>query len=179
VASDVVVRKVTYLVGLCDQNGDGFLEMEDFEMWIDRLAAIRSWAPGTEGYQRLEKVFLEAAQGLLTASGDDNGRAPISAVSDAITSIAEAGGPELDGWADGFFQLLDGDEDGVIGPAEYRDLMASVSIDSAEADQSFTRLDLNGDDQLSKEEFTRLYRDFFHSDDPDAPGSWLWGRVPY
>ena len=94
---------------------------------------------------------------------------------DTIVSMAAAGAPELGVWGDGFFRLIDADGDGVIGPQEYRDLMASVFVDAASADQAFARLDTNGDGVISHDEFTQLYRDFFTSDDPDAPGSRFWG----
>ena len=151
--------------------------MEDFETWVGRLAAIRSWERGTPGYQGLEALFLDFALGLRKELGDADGRTPIPALTDRLVNIAEAGGTELDAWAYGFFQLLDANEDGVIGPDEYRDLMASVSLDGAMADECFARLDLDGDGHLSHEEFHQLYLEFFRSEDPDAPGSWLWGRV--
>jgi len=55
--------------------------------------------------------------------------------------------------------------------------MASVSIDAAAADEAFERLDLDGDGVISKDEFARLYLEFFTSEDPEAPGSWFWGPV--
>ena len=73
-ASDVIDRKVTYLLGLCDQNGDGLLEVSDFETWVARMAAIRGWAPGSEDYAGLEGLFLDAYRGMAAAFAGPDGR---------------------------------------------------------------------------------------------------------
>jgi len=46
------------------------------------------------------------------------------------------------------------------------------------ADESFDRIDADDSGMISLDEFARLYVDFFLSEDPDAPASWFWGRVP-
>ncbi|MEA2828811.1 MAG: hypothetical protein QOG43_3250 [Actinomycetota bacterium] len=173
--SDVIDRKVTYLLELCDQNGDGLLEVSDFEMWIERMAAIRGWERGSADYAGLEALFLDAYKGMQAAYANPDGRIEIAAMKDTLVAMAAAGAPELGEWGDGFFRLIDADGDGVIARQEYRDLMASVFIDAAVADDAFARLDTNGDGVISADEFTQLYRDFFTSDDPDAPGSRFWG----
>ena len=38
--------------------------------------------------------------------------------------------------------------------------------------------DADDSGMISLDEFARLYVDFFLSEDPDAPASWFWGRVP-
>ena len=43
------------------------------------------------------------------------------------------------------------------------------------ADETFAKLDTDGDGHLSGDEWEQLFLDFFPSDDADAPGSWLWG----
>lgn len=174
---DVIGRKVSYLLHLCDQNGDGFVEVEDFEDWVGRMAAIRDWAPGTEEYAGLEALFLDAYKGLHQAYGGADGRMDIRDMTGALVALAMAGGPEFTQWGDGFFRLMDANEDGMVGAEEYRQLMGSVSVDASAADESFVKLDLDGDGQLSRDEFTRLYLEFFQSADMDAPGSWLWGPV--
>ena len=41
----------------------------------------------------------------------------------------------------------------------------------------FARLDLDGDGQLSNREFIELWTQFWVGDDPDEPGSWVFGKV--
>ena len=68
-----------------------------------------------------------------------------------------------------------GDGDGVIGKDEYRQYLTSSKIDPSVADETFAKLDTDGDGHLTRDEWEQLFLDFFLSDDPDAPGSWLWG----
>ena len=82
-------------MGLTDQNGDGFLEQADFETWIGRMAAIRGWEKGTEGYAQLEGLFLEAFKGMAAAFGGDDGRMETAVAKQAVFSMAESGAPEL------------------------------------------------------------------------------------
>lgn len=42
---------------------------------------------------------------------------------------------------------------------------------------AFAKLDLDGDGYISAAEFTRLYLEFFTSEDPEAPGNWFWGPL--
>ena len=174
-AGSVKDEKMAHILALLDQNKDGWLGVDDAEAWVDRLAAIRQWSPGSDGYVRLENMLTDVMRNLVEDPAAVDGKLPLPALRDALYSFAEPGRPELGFWAAGFFQVLDADEEGIIGPDEYRDFMASVNVDSAVADETFVRLDLNGDGRLSRDEFAELYLEFFRSDDPEAPGSWLWG----
>ncbi|MCW2948972.1 MAG: calcium sensor EFh [Actinoallomurus sp.] len=49
-------------------------------------------------------------------------------------------------------------------------------FDPMDADEIFPLLDLNGDGYLSRDEFTRLWTQFWVGDDPEAPGTWVFGR---
>ena len=40
---------------------------------------------------------------------------------------------------------------------------------------TFNKLDVNGDGELSKEDFWQLANDFFFTDDLTLPGNWLLG----
>ncbi len=173
--SDVVDRKITHLLGLVDTNRDGFVDRSDYTSWIERMAGIRGLEVGTEAFDRMEALFLGSYDAIYAACANEAGRIPLDSFHGLLASMSAAGAEGLSGWSDGFFRLLDADADGVIGPQEYRDLMASVLIDAATADASFARLDLNGDGRISRDEFTQLYLEFFTSDDPEAPGSRFWG----
>jgi hypothetical protein len=172
--SDLIDRKLTHVVGLCDQNGDGVLEVADFETWVGRMAAIRGWEPGSDGHAGLDRLYLDTIRTLHEVYGD-NGRVTVARLAEVLRSMSESGGSDFQAWGDGFFGLLDADGDGRIGPDEYRDFLAALLVDAPAADQAFAKLDLDGDGYISGEEFTQLYLEFFASEDPDAPGNWFWG----
>jgi Ca2+-binding EF-hand superfamily protein len=171
----VIDQKVRHLIRLCDRNGDGTVELADYEQWMARLAAIRGWEPESADYTRLEEVIVGTVGPMLAAFGGAVGPEQISELSSAMTTMAQSGAPELTHFAEGLFAVIDRDGDGVISPSEYKELMASLDIDASVADASFAKIDLDGDGQLSRDEYTELYHEFFSSNDSDAPGSWLWG----
>lgn len=175
-ATDVMDRKISHVVALCDLNGDGVVEVADFDLWVQRLAAIRGWAPGTDDHAELEALYLGPASDMI-AAGSGADRISVGGFSEYLRSLAETDLAAFTAWGDGFFRLIDANADGQIGPDEYADLLASLGIDRAGADAAFSRLDLNGDGHISGEEFTELFLEFFSSDDPEAPGNWFWG--PY
>jgi len=72
---DLIQRRVAYLLRLCDHDGDDVLEVSDFEEWVDRLAALRGWEPGTDGYTALHTLYVEEAfRGFAAAAGREDGR---------------------------------------------------------------------------------------------------------
>jgi Ca2+-binding EF-hand superfamily protein len=113
--------------------------------------------------------------GLREACGQSDGALEIGSMGEALVAMSAAGTEELAVWSRAMFGVIDADGDGSIGPSEYRDLLSSVDIDAPVADEAFARLDGDGDGRLSEAEFTALYLDFYRSNDPEAPGSWLWG----
>jgi Ca2+-binding EF-hand superfamily protein len=74
------------------------------------------------------------------------------------------------------FEAIDENGDGRISPAEYHQLIEAWNGCETETDEIFPLLDLNGDGYLSRDEFTRLWTQFWVGDDPDAPGTWVFGR---
>ncbi|WP_327381618.1 hypothetical protein [Streptomyces sp. NBC_01207] len=68
------------------------------------------------------------------------------------------------------------DDDGLIGLDEY--LLLSQAIGGVPAQQmkeAFHRLDRDGNGTLDPAEIDAAVVEFFTSDDPNAPGNWLYG----
>ena len=73
------------------------------------------------------------------------------------------------------FDAMDADGDGTISVDEHRAFLRAYGVDDASASEHFARFDTDGDGSISRAEFEVLVVDFFQSNDPEAPGSWLWG----
>ena len=74
------------------------------------------------------------------------------------------------------FELFDQDKNGIISLDEYVDMFTVYHIDMKYSAKSFLKLDTNHDDCISKVELFNAVTDFFISDDPDAPGNWIFGN---
>src|SRR3954470_359679 len=51
-------RKLAHTFKLWDANRDGVVEQIDYELLIERVAAVRGWAPGSAAYQGLQQMYL-------------------------------------------------------------------------------------------------------------------------
>lgn len=175
---NAIDHKVTYLLRLLDRDHDGVLLVSDFENWVDRLSALRGWEPGTPGYEALRTVFVDDGFiALMAAAGPAAGRAELNTARAILVAMSHGDAPEIALWAKTLFDLLDAERRGTIGREEYRDLLASVCVDRAAADEAFARIDTGGTGRISAERFTELYVGYFLSDDLESPASWFWGPV--
>ncbi len=176
--TDLQKRKLAVLFHANDANRDGFLEQEDFERIADLYAQPRGWQPGSPGYDSLHATFLGIWQGLRESAHPARAdRVTLDEMLASFDRLFQSDPdlvPRLSALA---FDTLDADGDGKIFIDEYRQLLATALLDAPVADQTFPRLDLNSDGYLTREELNQLFAEFFLSDDPNAPGNWLWG--PY
>ena len=76
------------------------------------------------------------------------------------------------------FEAIDENADGAISAAEYRQLIETWNGCATDTDEIFPLLDLDADGQISQHEFTALWTEFWAGDNPDAPGTWVFGRFP-
>ena len=70
---------------------------------------------------------------------------------------------------------LDADSNGTISLDEYKQFCAVVGLEETVAEAAFSRLDEDGDGELSREEYLERSKEFHTSDDVKAPGNWLYG----
>jgi Ca2+-binding EF-hand superfamily protein len=171
-------RKFNILFDWFDQGRDGYLTHDDFQ----QFAALFTALPGgdaPENAQALRGAF-EKWWGLLLAEGDttedkrlereefievmkSNVTAPEN-FEDAVITIADA-----------FMRIVDTSGDGSLKSDEYVRMYEGLGIDPAHSSDAFRRLDRDGDNAISYEEFRTAIVEFYLSDDENAPGNWLLG----
>jgi Ca2+-binding EF-hand superfamily protein len=168
-------RKVAAVFGAMDVNGDGYLERSDFEALAARWTEERGHGPGSEGHDRLTALTTRWWELLLAASGNDD-RIPLDeapALVDRLATMLET----LGNTAAAMFEAVDENADGWISADEYHRLIQTWIGRAIDTDEVFARLDLDGDGQLSNREFIELWTQFWAGDDPDEPGTWVFGKL--
>ncbi len=174
-ASEFQRRKIAVVFGAMDADQDGFLDEKDFGALTARWTAVRGWEPGTEGHTRLATIMMGWWATLLAVSDQDRDDRvtldEVLLVVDRLDTMTEA----VTGTAVAMFDAIDENADGRISAAEYRQLVRTWTGRDTDTDDVFPLLDANGDGHLSRDEFTELWTEFWAGDDPDAPGSWVFG----
>lgn len=176
-ASEFQRRKVAPVFDAMDVDGDGFLERSDFEALTARWTDKRGSQPGSEGHDRLTRTMMGWWETLLAGSDQDRDE---KVTLDEVLALVDRLGTMLNAvtrTAAAMFEAIDEDTDGWISAAEYRQLVETWTGRATDTDEVFARLDLDGDGQLSNGEFIELWTQFWVGDDPDEPGSWVFGKV--
>ena len=172
-------RKLTRLFNWHDSNGNGYLEVEDYQQMVKNLGEIMGWGPGMPEYDELYMRFMFAWSGLLTF-GDRSGDNRVSLdewleYMDTILGSPEGAERTINSTATIIADMLDVNRDGKISPEEYRLFYRAYNIEEDLVSDVFPRLDTNGDGFLSRNEVYALVGDFYRSDDPKSPGNWIVG----
>lgn len=171
-------HKFSILFDWFDQGRDGHLSREDFQT----LAGLFLALPGgqePENARALRSGFDTFWEALL-AAGDasKDGRLSREEFISAIKSNVTAPGNFEQGVMaiiDAFMRIVDVNKDGSLTFKEYVQMYASLGIDPAHSSDAFKRLDRDNDGSLSYAEFQQAIKEFYLSDDEDAPGNWLLG----
>ncbi|MYT69163.1 MULTISPECIES: EF-hand domain-containing protein [unclassified Streptomyces] len=177
-ASAFQERKLRGMFTAFDTDGDGYLREDDFRALVNRWLQLSAAAPGTDLGTRVQTLVMGWWAALLEV-GDANGDGTVDmdellALVDKLPAMVDS----VTATADTVFDAVDADGDGRISPEEHRRLVETWNGQPTDITGVFELLDLNGDGHLSREEFATLWRQFWISDDPAAPGNWLCGRIP-
>ena len=173
-ASEFQRSKVAGVFAAMGADARGFLVEGDFEALAERWTTLRGLAPDGERFFRLRTIMV-GWWASLSASAADPDRVHLDDVLglvDRLPGMTEA----VEATADAMFEATDENADGRISRAEYRRLIEAWNGRETDTDEVFALLDLDGDGHLSRAEFRELWGQFWAGDDPDAPGTWVFGR---
>lgn len=173
-ASEFQRSKIAGVFAAMDADARGHLAESDFEALAERWTTLRGLEPAGERFFRLRSLML-GWWASLSASAADPARVRLEdvlAVVDRLPGMAEA----VHATADAMFEATDENGDGRISRPEYRQLIEAWNGRATDTDEVFDLLDLDGDGYLSHAEFRELWTQFWAGDDPDAPGTWVFGR---
>jgi Ca2+-binding EF-hand superfamily protein len=173
--------KQVHYFNVLDYNGDGVLEKQDFVNVADRLSEMRGYEEDSSKRTAVRQEILRMWTNARALSGKE-GKAQITlddwlAHEQKVLDSSVLIHSYVQGIARAIFDILDGDNDGVISEQEYLQFFRSFRGDVDDGELAFQKLDQKDQGYLTRQQFLDAVTEFHLSDDPDAPGNWLFG--PY
>ena len=180
-ADTVHQAKFDRLFEIFDVTGDGYISQEDFDSVIEQVIAAPHGSPNGKRVQALRDGCARFWAGIKEhAEVDSAGRVGRDSFRTALDSAFLQGSrfdeivrPAVEAW----FALYDADGDGRVSHHEYELLQRTIGRPAADIDAGFRIIDANADGQLTSDEFNTVVHEYFISDDPNAPGNWLFGPL--
>ncbi|MCG5215273.1 EF-hand domain-containing protein [Streptosporangium soli] len=172
-ASEFQRTKVARVFDAMDANGDGLLQEADFAALAMRWAALQGSPAGSAAHARLTSIMMGWWTTLLTSPDRDT--VTLEEVLLIVDQLADHPDAVIR-TALAMFEAIDQSGDGRISAAEFNQLIETWNGRATDTDTIFPLLDLDGDGYLGKDEFVRLWTQFWAGDDPDEPGTWIFGH---
>jgi hypothetical protein len=172
-------RKLAHLFRVHDTDGNGYVERDDYERMIARIADGRGWRD--ESAERSELRTRVLAQWAVIASAEQplgSGRVPLEgwlALWNAVIEVSYE--DRVWGVADLLWETMDRDGNGQITREESRCWFDAYGVKGDAADRTFAACDLNGDGYISRDEWRLLVEQFFYSMNPADPGNIVFGPL--
>jgi len=172
------IKKQTHFFKILDFDRSGTIEEDDFEAIGDNLSIVRGFDLDTEEYETVMKMTTGIWGNLVPFVSGSQGNLQqwLQFMSVLLDSTNES---KYDRYVRQFvstlFKLFDINDDGYISQTEYIDLFIGLRIEVRFAPKAFKHLDTNNDGKLSHDEIIRSTDEFMKSDNPKAPGNWLFG----
>ncbi|MEZ4734637.1 MAG: hypothetical protein R3E79_46695 [Caldilineaceae bacterium] len=174
-------RKLTRLFSLYDVNRNGVVERGDYQLVAHSTAQALGYTTGSPEYDALCTEYMASWDNLQQLADSNNDteltQAEFLTGYDKLMAQTERFNSVILGLAKNTLLLQDRDKDGKVSQQEHRDFLVAFNTTEAEATDTFHRLDRDGDGFLTTEEMALNTKEFFLSDDSQAPGNWLVG--PY
>lgn len=177
--SDLQTKKLTRYFQVYDIDDDGHIDSADFDRIVHNVMILHWAEEGSETTDALREAYRRFWQGLKTAAdGDGDGGVSLDewlAYWQVALENDDRYETEVHALTNRLFTVFDLDEDDTIGAAEFMDFFGVFGLQVDLAESVFVELDTNGDGVISRDELLDVARDFYRSDDPEAPGNLLFG----
>ncbi len=172
-------HKFTVVFNSLDLDNNGFLEEADVKAMLDKMCKNLSIPLGSPKHKQVREYWAwEKVKGF---DLDGDGRVSLKewlTVQDMTVSDENLMQYVLNGIGD-LFHLCDVDGDGKVSSEEYAAYLQTYGVEKEAAQEAFKHLDHDGNGFLTVDELIKNAKEFYLSDDPEAPGNWYWGPLDW
>jgi Ca2+-binding EF-hand superfamily protein len=172
-------RKLTRAFHLFDLDQSGMMDRQDCELVVQATTQVMGYAPGSPEYITYHAEYMAGWDALLVLA-DSDGDQRLTATEFCTAFGKLMAQPEqfnavVLGFVKTAITLWDSNQDGKVSEQEYKNYLLTIQVTEAEAADAFRRLDLDRDGYLSREEIFQNMKEYYFTDDPNAPGNWFFG----
>jgi hypothetical protein len=177
--SQLQQQKLTRLFHVHDANGNGYVERDDYEVMVRRIAEGRGWGADAPEHQSLRgRVLAQWAAIAAAADPPGSGRVRLDGWLALWNAVLQAAYDDrVRGVSELLWETMDTDGDGRITRQESGRWFEAYGLSPADAGVAIAACDLNGDGFVSREEWLVLVDQFFLSMNPADPGNLLFGPL--
>lgn len=179
--SDFRKKKLLHVFNVFfDTDKSGIVEQKDFELAIKNIAKIRGWKEGEFVYEEAKKIAVVMWEGL-QQQADKDGDGKVTAdewikLWDDFAKNPDAAAEWQLLYCRFVFQLQDAGFDGKVDSGEFSAVYESFGLDKQKSVEAFKNL-AQGKETITWEEFQQLWKEYFSTEDSDAPGNFIFGPV--
>jgi Ca2+-binding EF-hand superfamily protein len=159
-----------------DSDQDGYIDWSDYERMLQRYRNAYALEESDHKIQALRDGYAALWRELLHRVPDQQRLSAPQYVA-ASQDVRSSQFDRAKHVSHAVFDIMDVDGDGEITREEFSRLLEVWGVTTPEAMQTFDRMDANGDGVISRQEFLDAVHQFYHSDDPEVPGSHFFGHV--
>jgi hypothetical protein len=155
------------------------MDRQDCELVVQATTQVMGYAPGSPEYTTYHAEYMAGWDALLVLA-DSDGDQRLTATEFCTAFGKLMAQPEqfnavVLGFVKTAITLWDSNQDGKVSEQEYKNYLLTIQVTEAEAADAFRRLDLDRDGYLSREEIFQNMKEYYFTDDPNAPGNWFFG----
>ena len=180
--TDLQRRKLTKLFSMYDAGNTGVLKLVDFQNLVDRFAAVKGLRKDSSEYYQLMDRLMHRLTHLRGEVKEKLGRRPTEGVTLEEWLLFYSQVLSSDSYQDYIvdltrliFDAVDTDDSGHLDLPEWKHLFQVYGIPVIYAEEAFLKADLNQDGKLSRADLLQLVKEFYYSQDPEAPGNYIFG----
>jgi EF hand len=176
--SDVAAEKHGQTFDMFDVNHDGYLEEANFEALATRLAAGAAASDTELVRDAYLKLWNSLAYLLGIGPAERISREQYIEGMDKIAKSSPRGFDQAIAQIPrAILAIYDHDRDGMLSAKEFLAMQAALGVSMEHAKIALLALDRDADGFIGGADLIRANREFVLSDDPHAPGNWLFGGL--
>nr|CAD7401635.1 unnamed protein product [Timema poppensis] len=182
--SDFRKKKLLYVFNVFfDVNQSGTIEKKDFELAIEKICRMRGWAAGDPRYEETRNILLKIWDGLRQrADANKDGQVSHEEWCTMWDDYAKNTDNALD-WQQRYmnfmFDLEDASGDGCIDEDEFTTVCSSYGLTREECQKAFVKFSSNKSVKVTRDVFAELWKQYFSSENPQAPGNFIFGKTSF